>query len=145
MKQAACDTNGSICQRNEQGELRTDGARATDWSGNPDRTGNALTRSGMEAEASGLHIYDPEGVLGNRNLARYINHVSKIHDFFNSVNYSSEGLYISRGVGFDTVFQLYSFAGMPVAGALTAAHYIGANPALLASQLEARKRRNIND
>lgn len=85
------------------------------------------------------------GALANRYLARAVNHVSKIHDFFNSVNYSSGGLYLSHGAMFDSVFQLYSFAGMPVAGALTAAHYIGANPALLAGQLEARRQRRLDE
>jgi RHS repeat-associated protein len=145
LKQTACGANQSTCQKNASGELRTDGARETDWSGNPDRTGNALTRSGMADEASGRHIYDPDGALANRLLTRAVNHVSKIHDFFNRWNYSREGLYLSRGVAFDSFFQLYSFAGMPVAGALTAAHYVGANPAFLSSQLEARRQRRLDE
>ncbi len=143
LKQTACNANLSVCERNAWDELRTDGARETDWSRDPDpeHTGNALTNSGMAREASGQHMYDPGGIIDSPYLARAVNHVSKIHDFFNSWNYSSQGLYMSRGVMFDSVFQLYSFSGMPVAGMLTAAHYIGGNPALLAGQLEARKRR----
>ena len=145
LKQTACDAGKSVCQWNEWGERRTDGGRETDWTNNPEQEGNWLTESGMAREASGKHIYDPDGVLANRYLARAVNHVSKIHDFFNSWNYSSGGLYMSRGVVLDSLFQIYSFAGMPVAGALTAAHYIGGNPTLLAGQLEARKRRNSHE
>ena len=145
LKQAACNAGESVCQKNQWDELRTDGAREPDWTGNPDRSTNALTESGMAPEASGRHIYDPDGLLANRHLARYINHVSKIHDLFNSVNYSRGGLFLSRGVVFDGAFQLYSFAGMPVAGALTAASYIGANPVLLSGQLEVQRRRNMSE
>jgi RHS repeat-associated protein len=145
LKQTACDAGQSICQSNEWNELRTDGAREPDTTYNPDGNSNWLTESGMANEASGQHIYDPNGMLANKHVARFINHVSKIHDFFNSVNYSSGGLYLTRGVTFDSVFQLYSFAGMPVAGALTAAHYFGENPALLSGQLDARRRRSMDE
>ena len=91
LKQTACGASQSTCQKNEWGELRTDGTRETDWSGNPGRSTNALTESGIAPEASGRHIYDPDGMLANRYLARYINHASKIHDFFGSVNYSRGG------------------------------------------------------
>jgi hypothetical protein len=45
-----------------------------------------------------------------------------MHDFQNSWNYNwSTGFYMSRGVVFDSLFQLYSFAGMLPAGVATAA------------------------
>ena len=95
----------------------------------------------MAKEASGAHMYDPGGMFGSRLLARFVNNVSKIHDWFNIVNYSNSGLYLSRGVMFDSAFQIYSFAGMPMAGALTVAHYVGNDPALMSSQFDARRRR----
>jgi hypothetical protein len=47
----------------------------------------------------------------------------KTHDWFNSWNYNPEtGRYISRGQVFDTAFDtMWSFPGMPVAGAIAAA------------------------
>lgn len=78
----------------------------------------------MAPEGTGSHIYE-----GN-TLARYfITDVSKIHDWFNSWNYSSStGFYMSRGTVFDSVFQVYSFAGIPIAGIATVAGYAGNAP-----------------
>lgn len=59
----------------------------------------------------------------------FITDVSKIHDWFNSWNYNTvNGLFMSRGVGFGSVFQIYSFVGMPIAGAATIGVYIGKIP-----------------
>jgi RHS repeat-associated protein len=122
-KMRACaQPNAVPCVRNKWGELRTDGARDVDYARNPTRSSNWLTKSGMEGEGLGTHWYDPGGPLDNRFLARYINQVSKLHDWFNSWNYNADtGFYMSRGSAFDTFFQLYSFGGMPVAGLITGA------------------------
>lgn len=55
-----------------------------------------------------------------------------MHDWFNSWNYNwNNGRYVSQGMWGDSLFQLYSFAGMPIAGALTMANYLGQNPWLI--------------
>jgi hypothetical protein len=129
LKTLACGSGGSACEYDERGQLRTDGARDTDWSLNPNREGNWLTRSGMANESSGKHLYDPGGSLDNKYLRYFVTDVSKMHDWLNSWNYNlANGFYLSRGEAFDSVFQLYSFAGMPVAGALTAVGYLSQTP-----------------
>jgi RHS repeat-associated protein len=123
LKQLACESGGRACVVDERGVLRTDGGRDVDFSLNPEREGNWLIRSGMAPEGAS-HTYE------NNKLARYfVTDVSKFHDVFNSWNYnSSTGFYMSRGAVFDSVFQLYSFAGMPVAGFATIAGYAGNAP-----------------
>lgn len=109
--------------------MRTDGTRGADYSLNPNESGNWLTRSGMAPEGSGQHMYDPGGTLDNRALRYFVTDVSKIHDWFNSWNYkSANGLYMSRGAGFDSIFQIYGFAGMPVAAMTTVFGYAGNAP-----------------
>jgi hypothetical protein len=129
MKELAFSSGGDDLQFDERGVLRTDGARDTDWTLNPNEEGNWLTTSGMEREGSGLHWYDPGGPLDNKYPRYFVNDVSKMHDWFNSWNYNpANGFYLSRGEAFDSVFQLYSFVGMPVAGALTAVGYLSQTP-----------------
>lgn len=129
LKSLACNSGGSPCFYDERGQLRTDGARDIDWSLNPSRQGNWLTDTGMAREASGQHWYDPGGPLDNQYLRHFVSDVSKMHDWYNSWSYNSaNGFYMSRGTGFDSVFQIYSFAGMPVAGALTAVGYLSDVP-----------------
>ena len=130
LKQLACSTSSNqICDVDARGVLRTDGTRGSDWSLNPDQSGNWLTTSGMAKEGSGLHWYDPGQPLDNQALRYFVTDVSKIHDWFNSWNYNSaNGLYMSRGAGFDSIFQVYSFAGMPVAAASTVFGYAGNMP-----------------
>jgi RHS repeat-associated protein len=126
LKQSACNSGGKACVYNELGELRTDGARDVDYRFNPNQEENWLTKSGMAGEGSGKHLYDPGNMLDNKYLANYVNDVSKIHDYFNSWSYDQNtGFYLSCGTGFDSMFQIYSFAGMPVAGALTLMNYAG--------------------
>ncbi|GHU16992.1 hypothetical protein FACS189475_00100 [Betaproteobacteria bacterium] len=125
LKLLECTATDS-CVYDERGVLRTDGARTVDLTNNPTYAGNWLTNSGMAKEGE-PHIYDNISWLRN-----FIVDVSKVHDWQNSWNYdSTTGKYISQGVWGDSLFQLYSFAGMPVAGAYTAAAYIGQNPWLL--------------
>lgn len=123
LKRLACSSGGRTCAYDGRGVLRTDGGRDIDWSRNPDHDGNWLTRSGMAPEG-GAHVYE------NNTLARnFIVNVSKVHDWFNSWNYNqSNGFYMSRGVGFDSGFQIYSFAGMPVAALATVGGYAGNAP-----------------
>ncbi|MET0116009.1 MAG: hypothetical protein ABW090_01160 [Sedimenticola sp.] len=129
LKRLACSSVGQDCVVDERGVLRTDGTRGADYSLNPTESGNWLTRSGMAPEGSGAHWYDPGQPLDNRALRYFVTDVSKIHDWFNSWNYNSaNGLYMSRGAGFDTIFQAYSFAGMPVAAAATVFGYAGNMP-----------------
>lgn len=83
----------------------------------------------MEPEGMGTHWYDPGGPLDNKYLRYFVTDVSKAHDWFNSGSYNSaNGFYMSRGSGFDSIFQIYSFAGMPVAGTLTAVSYLAEVP-----------------
>jgi hypothetical protein len=83
----------------------------------------------MAEEGSGQHWYDPGGPLENRYLRYFVTDVSKMHDWFNSWSYNPvNGFYMSRGTTFDSLFQLYSFAGMPVAGVLTAVGYLAQPP-----------------
>ncbi|WP_456405754.1 hypothetical protein, partial [Thiolapillus sp.] len=123
LKRLACSSGGRACIYDERGVLRTDGGRDVDWSLNPDRDGNWLTTSGMAPEG-GAHIYENNAFVRN-----FVVDVSKIHDWFNSWNYNpSNGFYMSRGAGFDSVFQIYSFAGMPIAAAATVFGYAGNVP-----------------
>jgi RHS repeat-associated protein len=117
LKKLACTQDGaSPCYTNKWGELLTDGGRDIDYiSYNPDKNGNWFTRNGMASEGSGLHLYSENSFVG-----RFVNFVSKQHDFQNSWNYSMQtGFYVSRGALFDTLFQAYSFAGMLPAAAVT--------------------------
>ena len=125
LKLLACSSGGNGCVYDERGVLRTDGARDPDWSLNMNKEGNWLTKTGMAIEGSGQHWYDAGDPLDNRYLRYFVTDVSKLHDWFNNWSYNSgNGFYMSRGTGFDSAFQLYSFAGMPLAGALTGGGYM---------------------
>lgn len=115
LKKLACQT-GRSCEYNKWGELLTDGSRDVDYDTyNKNRAANWFTRTGMADEGSAAHWYSENG-----NMGRFVNFVSKVHDFQNSWSYSAQtGFYVSRGVVFDTLFQAYSFAGMLPAAALT--------------------------
>ena len=119
LKKLACSQpDARPCVDNRWGELLTDGGRDIDYpTYNPNKTGNWFTNTGMAFEGSAAHYYDENGYIG-----RFINYVSKVHDFQNSWNYSATtGFYMSRGAAFDTIFQAYSFAGMLPAAAFTGA------------------------
>src|SRR5678815_5460707 len=132
LKLAACSNGGTPCVTNKGGALLTDGARDVDYTLNPNQEGNWLTRAGMGVEGSGGHFYSENSAIG-----RFVNAVSKLHDFMNSWNYNSDtgssyfpGYYISRGAVFDTLFQGYSFAGMLPAAGVTALSLMGDQPAI---------------
>ena len=128
LKRLSCQTsaNESTCEINRWGELLTDGGRNVQCQRGPGTCWgeNWLTRSGMGQEGAGLfdanlnkagHYYSENGYLG-----RFINNVSKVHDLFNSVGYDwSTGAWVSRGEVYDSLFQLYSFAGMVPAAAIS--------------------------
>lgn len=117
LKKLACAQNGAKdCMYNKWGELLTDGSRDVDYDTyNKSKAGNWFTRTGMAGEGSAAHWYSENGDVG-----RFVNFVSKQHDFQNSWTYSTQtGFYVSRGVVFDTLFQAYSFAGMLPAAAIT--------------------------
>jgi len=68
---------------------------------------------GAQGDPTG-HWYDEESFLG-----RFINQVSKVHDWQNGWNYN-DGAYVGRGVMFNTAFDaLWSFPGMLPAAAYT--------------------------
>ncbi|MFN8736642.1 MAG: hypothetical protein ACK50B_08805, partial [Betaproteobacteria bacterium] len=138
-KLLACSQPGAILCVTDQHGLRTDGARDVDWKFNPQQQGNALTRGGMALEGSGQHWYDPGQWLASETLAGAVNAVSKVHDLFNSWNYSSNtGWWLSRGEVFDSLFQIYSFGGMPVAAAFT---LVAKDPGYVQWSLDNRRRR----
>lgn len=51
---------------------------------------------------------------------RFINLISKVHDWMNGFSYRGTGNYYSMGPVWDTVFDAYSFTGMLPAAAITA-------------------------
>jgi RHS repeat-associated protein len=138
----------SSLQYDENGLLRTDGTRPTILEqGRSEYADNWFTRSGMASEGSGKHLYDSgqwlEQRLGNpvAQFARtFVNAVSKIHDWQNSWGYDSVGRFVSRGQLYDTLFQSYSMAGMPVAGLTTAALLGGANQQVQQQYLMMRRK-----
>jgi len=126
LKRLACSSGGARCRTDSRGVLRTDGTRDVT---NPNQPGNWLTESGMAAEGSGEHWYDPGGPLESQSLSHYVTDVSKVHDWFNSFNYtSSTGFYMNQGVMLDSAFQVYSMAGMPVAAVMTNIGYAASSP-----------------
>ena len=107
---------GRIEKYNEYGEIVTDGVRgsAPGVKGVESFLGDKF---GMNFEGSN-HWYDKW-----RPVSRFVNQVSKVHDFFNSVRYDYK-------TGFFRPFQsqilaesyeLYSLVGMPVAATFTMA------------------------
>ena len=73
----------------------------------------------------GIHNYEASWLGGtNGPIAGFINLVSKAHDFMNGWNYNAVlGESISRGAAFDSLYDIYSLAMMPPAGAYTAAAF----------------------
>lgn len=91
-------------------ELRTDGTRVC--VGCNDNNMNWFTNFGM-SQQGGTHNYDPESGVG-----RFINLVSKPHDFFNSWGYVN-GDYVAGGQLYNSAFQAYSMTGMLPAAIFT--------------------------
>lgn len=137
LKLLSVKNGGEQAVYNNYGELLTDGTRG------------ALLFDGIKGVSSKLGDYfgmEPEGSVHGytkySGVARFINRVSKTHDFFNSVRYDWDTGYFRP---FETritaeAFELYSFAGMPVAGAYTALAHVAHLPASAYANLNRRYR-----
>jgi RHS repeat-associated protein len=124
LKMRASSKTGAFKRKyNKWNELLTDGGRDTyhDTSKFGEKRGNWLTTGGM-AEEGGKHLYDEDTLLG-----RFVNKVSKTHDWMNSdlsksvgfYGYNNSGQWVSATLSYNSAFQIYSFAGMAPAGAFT--------------------------
>ena len=130
LKLKSCGLGGSVCKYNDTGELLTDGGRGSlQIDGAKSGDGNFLTNGGMAEEASGKHLYNENSLIG-----RFVNKVSKTHDYFNSHGSklfgfkgydSSTGLWLSGSETYNTTYQIYSFSGMLPAGVMTGAALAG--------------------
>jgi RHS repeat-associated protein len=139
-KLKSCGKGGSVCNYNDQGELLTDGGRGElQIAGTSPGDGNFLTRNGMASEGSGQHLYSENSLLG-----RYVNKISKTHDYFNSnisklfgfQGYdSSTGLWLSGTETYNTMYQVYSFTGMLPAAVYTSAAILAPYPIYQYDQL----------
>ncbi len=124
-KLMACRAGKNECEYNKWGELLTDGTRGAEYKKpyGPDDN-NWFTESEMGPEGRGTHRYKVDSMYG-----RFINKVSKVHDWSNSDlsrvfgfhGYSrTSGLWIGASEQYNTLFQAYSLIGMVPAGAYTA-------------------------
>jgi hypothetical protein len=131
--------SSSVCKYNVDGELLTDGTRGSKpmWSEKP--TPTLFTEGGMAPEASGAHLYNENGLIG-----RFINKVSKVHDYFNSDvsrlfgfhGYDQvTGLWLEGGTMYNHLFQAYSFSGMLPAAIFTGGALVAPYPIYPYSQL----------
>lgn len=59
----------------------------------------------------------------NSGRGRFVNLVSKVHDWMNGWSYNRQGQYVPMGPVLDAAFSVYSFGGMPIAGFYTAATF----------------------
>ncbi len=123
-KLRSCELDLSTCKNNKWGELLTDGGRGEIPGSNTGKE-NFITKGGMALEASGDHLYDENSLVG-----RFINRVSKTHDWFNSDasrNFGfkgydpATGMWLAGGTAHNTAFQIYSFSGMLPAAIFTTA------------------------
>ncbi|EJS4042741.1 RHS repeat-associated core domain-containing protein [Vibrio vulnificus] len=144
-KLRSCRGGHSICKYNKDGDLLTDGTRGhTQIPGTSPEGGNWLTRKfvngGMAPEASGHHRYSESGLIG-----RFINKVSKVHDYFNSdisklfgfQGYDSwSGQWLQGTHSYNFAFQTYSFVGMLPAAIYTGAALVAPYPVYPYSQFE---------
>ena len=129
-KLTACQLGKSKCFYNKWGELVTDGGRGYEQiKGTDPGSGNFITNSGMSLEGAGFdpaipnHSYSENSMLG-----RYVNAISKPHDWLNS-DFSrlfgfqgydtATGMWLQGGSTYNTLFQFYSFSGMLPAAAFT--------------------------
>lgn len=120
------------------GELRTDGIRRTVYAPGYDASeNNWFTRLEMAPEGTSAHFYDANSLVG-----RFVNQVSKVHDFQNSFGYEG-GNYVSRSAFYNTAFQVYNAVGIIPAAAYTS---IALQPGPAASYIEqsGRQRRDDN-
>ncbi len=93
----------------------------------------------MAPEASGRHLYSESGLIG-----RFINKVSKVHDYFNSdisklfgfQGYDSwSGQWLQGTHSYNFAFQTYSFVGMLPAAIYTGAALVAPYPVYPYTQL----------
>ena len=130
----SCLQPGALeCRYNKMGELLTDGGRGPKQIPGTDAgDGNWLTNGGMADEGTGCYFYDPvgSGHLYREKwlIGRFVNQVSKVHDWFNSdasmafgfQGYDrATGLWLSGSETYNSLFQVYSFGGMLPAAAFT--------------------------
>ena len=123
-KLTACSQGFSSCKYNDAGELLTDGGRGEiQYPGTNSGNGNFITNGGMALEGSGRHLYQENSLIG-----RFVNHVSKSHDWLNSDlskafgfrGYDQvTGMWFAGNEAYNTAFQVYSFAGMLPAATFT--------------------------
>ena len=124
-KYTACKNSDSICARNQWGELLTDGRRVPidESLRRGEQPSKYLTKIGM-AEEGTRHIYSTDSYVG-----RYVNWVSKTHDWMNSdlskvfgfEGYSPiTGRWLTKSTFHDLTFQIYNAVGMLPAGLYTA-------------------------
>ncbi len=116
LKLKSVDGDASKIKKNSYGEWDTTGGRTAGRGLYPNEVESKLASFGMKPEGQQLSsgFDDP--------FNRFINKVSKTHDYQNSWHYN-------QGTGFfqpftnqmgAELFEVYSFIGMPVAGAYTA-------------------------
>ena len=128
LKLLACASNGDErCTYNSEGLLNTGGTRGTIPYDGPQPSSSFLRRvlgyiggTGMGREGYGPgepdgHWYSEDSLYG-----RLIDRVSKIHDYFNECTYNDHGLRVQGDLWSEAGVNLYSFAGMPIAAAITA-------------------------
>lgn len=135
LKIKACNSGSELsCKSNKWGELLTDGGRDTDYDtlGYGKQKGNLITNGGMALEGTGDHYYNEDSYLG-----RYVNKVSKTHDWMNSNlsksigfhGYNADtGFWLSGSEAYNTAFQIYSFGGMLPASIYTNAALMAPYP-----------------
>jgi hypothetical protein len=77
-----------------------------------------------------VHILNRQLYLHHKNCRTvcHSNRISKVHDWVNSVGYSDAGFYLYRGGVYNTLFDVYSFAGMLPAAAYTTVAITAAYP-----------------
>lgn len=127
LKMRSCNQPGAAkCVIDKHG-VRTDGTRGV-LEGTNTEKGNWFTEGGMAAEGSGEHLYDK--YRWSNGVAKFVNHTSKTHDWFNSdlskifgfKGYDNlTGMWVGGSELYQTSFQFYSFMGMLPAGIYTGA------------------------
>lgn len=139
LKMKSVENGGLKAKRNKWEELLTDGGRDTyhDVEKYGPQRSNWLTEEGMALEGD-KHLYNTDTFLG-----RFVNKVSKPHDWMNSdlsksfgfLGYNSNGQWISASLGYNSAFQVYSFAGMLPAGIYTSAAMLAPYPVAAIDEL----------
>jgi hypothetical protein len=130
LKYRACASNSSQhCKYLENRELDTTGTRGEHPSAKKG-VNSYLGRAGMKPEWEELNRDGPLGSYKIKPYKFFLNDTSKVHDFFNSWHYDQTNGHFSpiySRVGAE-LFEVYSFAGMPIAATYTAASYLAPYP-----------------